>query len=520
MALEPKIARRNVLFGLGAVGALVAANLIIILFAARSSDPRAMSKLFPTLISLNIALLFLLGLMRAVKLRVDHDLARARRDCESQELISTKASTETMVLETLSDVSESFMERMRLQPLLDRMSQAMQEIVEADVSVIELFPGSESEERVQFLKGVEHISLGEELYNKVIYEGKSTLINNLANYPRYGNLGEQGMTAMVIAPLQVRDKVIGLVGALSQTGKDFTGRDLSLLHTFASHAALLIESTQLLDAVRRLSVKSESDDIYDLQHLKERLSFERELADREMDVARQIQSDLLPKHMPEIRDLGIEAINIPARDVGGDYYDFFELEDGRWGFAIADVAGKGVPAALVMVMSRTILRMSARESSSPARVLAGLDDLLFEETSPQMFVSMFYGIWRPGEQTVTYANAGHERPFVYRADDHTCRRLDEAGVALGAAPGGHRFLSDHTVRLGSGDVLLLYTDGVTEALNKQNDMFTLSRLEQLIQSDGWRSASAVVERIATSLNEFSGGAAQFDDVTLLALRAG
>lgn len=461
----------------------------------------------------NAAFVIMFAFARALSAQRDRTLQRAERRYQSLQMVSEDRQVEARILATISDVSVEFLEKMRLRPLLERMSQAVHDLLEVDISIIEVFPQSD-EEGVSFVRGASEVTLGDEVYNEVVRMGKSLLINNLAWYPQYAKLEKQGVRSMIAAPLTLHGRAIGLIGACTRTRRGFTGRHLRQLQSFAHHSALLVGTTQLLHSVGKLSVK-ESDSLTDLQDLKDRLSYERALQEREMEVARKIQNDLLPRALPKIARLLLEGDSLPAKEVGGDYYDVLELGDGRWGIAIGDVSGKGVPAALVMVMTRTLLHSLAHSSNSPAEILAAMNHTLYNETDPSVFVSMLYGIWDTRSSTFTYSNAGHEPPIL--ETNNGPKSFPIGGVALGAMANVDDVLADHSLALGEGDCLLLYTDGATEAHNKQREMFGLERLRQAFASAAGHRGR-VVPKVLESIKAFVADAAQHDDITMISMR--
>lgn len=428
-------------------------------------------------------------------------------------MLSEDQEVEAHILQAISDVSVEFLEGMQLRPLLDRISEAVHDLLEVDVSLIEVFP-EPGEEAVRFVRGASEVVFGDEVYNEVVHKGKSLLINNLARYPQYAALQEQGVRSVIIAPLTLRGRSIGLIGACANTRRSFTSRELRQLYSLASHVALLVGTTQLLHSVGKLSVK-EGGSIGNLRHLKEQLSYERQLQEREMEVARRIQNDLLPGALPRIAGLLLEGDSLPAKEVGGDYYDVLDLGDGRWGIAIADVSGKGVPAALVMVMTRTLLHSLAPASGSPAEVLTKMNTHLYNETDPSVFVSMLYGIWDTGTSTFTYSNAGHEPPILHTGK--TSENFPSGGIALGAMDEVGDVLEDNSLALGENEALLLFTDGATEAHNEKREMFGLTRLQEAFAKATGRDGR-VVPAVLDSIRSFAENASQHDDITMLCMK--
>jgi len=451
----------------------------------------------------------------AAAARAEREQRDKERKLDRLELQVDDSTPETIVLKTLSEISVQFLERVQLMPLLERMSKAAREVLEADVCALEIF--AEAEEPVRFLEGTNRLTFGDEVYKRVRGQGSSLLINNIRHHRRYVAIAEQNLLGMVIAPFEIRGRVIGMIGVFSRTEGNFISRDLHLLQVFAQHGALLIEATQLMEGVRRLSLRSDSEDIADLVHLRERLSQERELADYEMSVAHRIQSDLLPDHLPEIPEARLEAYNLPAKEVGGDFYDVLELGDDRWGLAIGDVSGKGVPAALVTVMSQTVLHLMAQTESSPATVLSRLNEMLYRETPAGMFLSMFYGIWDKTSGTLRYCNAGHEPPLLYRRERDRVDEIKSDGVALGAVSDAGAYLRDAEIRLGPGDILLLYTDGVVEAKNREDSMFGKERLRKDVAKLAGQTGYRYLDALKEDLDRFVAGADQHDDITMLSL---
>lgn len=204
---------------------------------------------------------------------------------------------------------------------------------------------------------------------------------------------------------------------------------------------------------------------------------ERERIEQELRTARYIQHLLLPEDTPLLPGWKIAPYYQPAREVGGDFYDFLPLEDGRLGIVIGDVTDKGVPAALVMATTHTMLRAVAQEQVSPGEVLARVNELLYVEIPPKMFVTCFYAILDPGSGWLRYANAGHDLP--YRRMGGSASEIWAAGMPLGMMP-GMRY-DEHEVTLAPGESLLFYTDGLVEAHNHRREMFSFPRLKARVR---------------------------------------
>ena len=240
----------------------------------------------------------------------------------------------------------------------------------------------------------------------------------------------------------------------------------------------------------------------------------RERVEQDLRVARNIQQASLPKEIPKLEGWQITPLYRPAREVGGDFYDFFELEDGRLGLVVGDATGKGVPAALVMASTRSMLRAVAQASNySPGDVLRMTNDPLVTDIPPNMFVTCFYAILEPQSGTLSYANAGHDLPYVRHSGQ--CEELRARGMPLGLMPA--MSYEEKEIVLQEGDSALLYTDGLVEAHDPQREMFGFARLQALVSEHA--EERALGELLMEELYSFVGeGWEQEDDITLLTLQ--
>jgi serine phosphatase RsbU (regulator of sigma subunit)/transcriptional regulator with GAF, ATPase, and Fis domain len=286
-----------------------------------------------------------------------------------------------------------------------------------------------------------------------------------------------------------------LLGVWLLAGEDMQGRRLSLMAGIAHQMSLRLENTRLVEeaAVRR--------------------SLERELA-----TARAIQESFLPRELPAPPSWSVSSLWRAARMVGGDFYDFIPLAQGpngpRWGIAIADVADKGVPAALFMALARTLLRSVAIGRIDPGPTLSRLNDLVFHDTQTDLFVSVFYAVWEPETGRLTYANAGHCPP-LFIAPDRRGVLLTEHGILIGVLEGVT--YRTHTLTMPPGSLLMLYTDGVTEGESPEGDAFGVARLESFaLSQDDW-NAPHLTQALADRLVDFTHDPEPADDITLVAL---
>ena len=236
----------------------------------------------------------------------------------------------------------------------------------------------------------------------------------------------------------------------------------------------------------------------------------------ELGVASQMQQSILPKVFPKGRGYETFANMVPAREVGGDFFDFVRLENGRLGVAIADVSGKGVPAALFMMSSRTLLKGSAIGSEIPGTVLSSVNSLLEEDNESLMFVTVLYAVFDPATGVFSYANGGHNPPLLVHADGSSEFLPTTDGVALGVMP-DYDF-EESRVTLAPGEMVVLYTDGVTEAIDDDSEEFGPERLQEVFHDGPPGSVRESNEAVFNAVETFAGDAPQFDDITCVTLK--
>jgi sigma-B regulation protein RsbU (phosphoserine phosphatase) len=243
-------------------------------------------------------------------------------------------------------------------------------------------------------------------------------------------------------------------------------------------------------------------------------SLERSRA--ELHIAAEIQKSFIPKRIPAVSDFNSAAVTLPALEVGGDFYDFISLPEDRQGMVIADVAGKGVPAALFMALSRTIVRANAAHKSLIRDVLKETNNMIAADTTAGMFVTLIYGILDGANHTLSYSNAGHPAPLIFKSDDDKCIELKSTGVALGIVEGLE--YEEHLIQFSPGDIAVFYTDGVTEAVNSKNAMYGINRLSNVVASSYRLTAEEIIDKILGDISDFSGSKEQFDDITLIVIK--
>jgi serine phosphatase RsbU (regulator of sigma subunit)/anti-sigma regulatory factor (Ser/Thr protein kinase)/transposase len=249
---------------------------------------------------------------------------------------------------------------------------------------------------------------------------------------------------------------------------------------------------------------------------------EQERLQKEMQVAQEIQQSLLPRRVPELEGYEIGALYRAAKEVGGDYYDFVQVDERTVGVVVADVSGKGVPGSLVMTMIRTALRMEARGNRSASDVMARMNTFVTEDMKKGMFVTMFYVVLDSVNRVVTYASAGHNPMILYRGETDSTYFLKPKGIPVGIdAPDADLFrrtISVERLTLKQEDMIVIYTDGITEAMNPKREQFGEARLLGAIKRHAHLSAQEFSEALDREIHEFTAGALQNDDITLVAIK--
>ncbi len=302
----------------------------------------------------------------------------------------------------------------------------------------------------------------------------------------------------MVAPLLYAKQNMGVLAlANSRMGSPFSQNDFVVFKSITEQSAFA-----LYNAI-----------IYSEANEKKRL-------DHDLAIARDIQRILLPAEAPIVNGFEISGVNVPARQVSGDYFDYIKVDDERLGVAIADVSGKGIPASLIMAICRSVLRSQAIGNPSPADVLQKVNRQLYPDIKEDMFISMAYLVLDHVRGGVTLARAGHDAPLLYQQKSQNVTPLKTPGMVVGIDSGDvfDRLTTDVAVPLERNDCILLYTDGITEALDNEGNEFGLERTIGSVQSSAKEGAQAVVTRLIDDLRNFVGSTPQNDDITMIAIR--
>src|SRR6266436_4786255 len=344
------------------------------------------------------------------------------------------------------------------------------------------------------------VTPGEGLIGRVWQTGQSLCVNDLSEVPELAKLRGSafGAASVMAAALSYGKQDLGVLAvANGPLGAPFSQGDFVVFKSIAEQSAFA-----LYNAI-----------IYSMANEKKRL-------DHDLEIARDIQRILLPSEAPAITGFQISGINVPARQVSGDYFDYIHVDQERLGVAIADVSGKGVPASLIMAICRSVLRAEAAGNPSPADVLRKVNRQLYPDIKEDMFISMAYLVLDHQHDGVTLARAGHDAPLWYQRQSQTVTPVKSPGMVVGIDSGSvfDRLTVDFDVPLERNDCLVLYTDGVTETLNAEGDEFGLDRMMQSVRASANDGAQAVVKRIIEDVREFTGSVPQNDDITVIAIR--
>ena len=347
---------------------------------------------------------------------------------------------------------------------------------------------------------VHNIGNGEGVLGRVWETATPLCLNEFSKAPELATLRDSslGAASVMVAPLLYAKQNMGVLAlANSRMGSPFSQNDFVVFKSITEQSAFA-----LYNAI-----------IYSEANEKKRL-------DHDLAIARDIQRILLPAEAPIVNGFEISGMNVPARQVSGDYFDYIKVDDERLGVAIADVSGKGIPASLIMAICRSVLRSQAIGNPSPADVLQKVNRQLYPDIKEDMFISMAYLVLDHVRGGVTLARAGHDAPLLYQQKSQTLTPLKTPGMVVGIDSGDvfDRLTTDVAVSLERNDCILLYTDGITEALDNEGNEFGLERTIASVQSSAREGAQAIVTRLIDDLRNFVGSTPQNDDITMIAIR--
>jgi sigma-B regulation protein RsbU (phosphoserine phosphatase) len=409
-----------------------------------------------------------------------------------------KAKKKTLEKETLLEVEKSLSSSLDLDELLELILDSLLKVVKYDAAAIFLI--DKKKQQIEHIKarGFDpalepdlQLKIGQGLAGWAAQTQRSLIVPSVKEDSRYIEARVETQSGMAV-PIISNERIIGVFSIESDKLDAYGEDDLELLEAFASLAAISIERAR------------EHQEILEKRKLEEELS-----------IARGIQKTFLPKKHPEMAGFEISGINISSETVGGDYYDFISIIENQVGIAIGDVSGKGIPAALIMASFRASLIAEIRNNYAIRSIMFKVNNLLFESTESDIYVTAVYGVLDTKNRIFTFTNAGHNAPIFRRADGRM-EYLIEGGVTLGTFENSK--YEERPLSLSHRDLIVLYTDGVTEAQNEKEEEFGTKRLKQVINDSHQLSALQIQENIYKAVKDFTGGLPQADDLTMIVIK--
>ena len=405
------------------------------------------------------------------------------------------------LLALISKVGITLLASATLNETLEQIVTLVFEAVPADRCVIMMRDEDSEELRVAVARlrdrvgEVGEIRVSRNVLDEVVIRGKSVLTSDAQHDPRFasGTMVLQGVRAVLAVPLGVSDKVFGIIYADSPIAEGrFTEDHLKVLTTLASVAAIRVENTRLVEA-----------------------RLERERLERELALASEIQQRFQPTAPPHIAGYELQGISFPCYEIGGDYYDFIERGDGRLVIALGDVSGKGTAAALLMSSLHAAIHAQSASHDSLVATISAVNRYLADNIPANRFVTLFYAELDPESGSLSFLNAGHNPPLIVHAAG-TVEQLASGGLPLGIKPDAE--YREGRTQLQPGDVLVIYSDGVTEAVSPTGEEFGPTRLYEVVSRNVEASAAGIRDRIESSLTKFAQGTSAADDITLVIVK--
>ncbi len=420
-----------------------------------------------------------------------------------EEITATTTSTTKHgdLLALISKVGITLLASATLNETLEQIVSLVFEAVPADRCLIMMRDAANEDLRVAVARlrdrvgEVGEIRVSRNVLDEVVMRGKSVLTSDAQHDPRFasGTVVLQGVRSVLAVPLGVADKVFGIIYADSPIAEGrFTEDHLKVLTTLASVAAIRVENTRLVEA-----------------------RLERERLERELALASEIQQRFQPTAPPQVEGYELQGISFPCYEIGGDYYDFIQREDGRLIIALGDVSGKGTAAALLMSSLHAAVHAQSGSHDSLVSTISAVNRYLADNIPANRFVTLFYAELDPESGALSFLNAGHNPPLIVHSAG-TVEQLASGGLPLGIKPDAE--YREGRTQLQPGDVLVVYSDGVTEAVSPTGEEFGATRLYEVVARNVEASAAGIRDRIESSLTKFAQGTSAADDITLVIVK--
>jgi sigma-B regulation protein RsbU (phosphoserine phosphatase) len=400
----------------------------------------------------------------------------------------------------LYHLSQTFNSSLDLEEVLERVMDEVIEAIGAERGFVAL---READGRLDFrtARGMEHTTIDHPEFqisrgvvDEVAQGGEAVLTSDAQRDDRFSDrrsVMDLGLRSIICAPLMLKDEILGVIYVDNRLQAGiFTDKHLDLLTAIAASAAIAIENARLYQ-----------------------VAVEKGRMERELQMAYRVQSSLIPAKAPTFPGWEFAASWQPAREVSGDFYDFIPCGNECMGLIIADVTDKGMPAALFMAMTRSILRSTLDQAKSPAEGITKANNLICHDSNISMPVTAFYGVSDPHKNEIVYVNAGHNPPLLYRAGENTPIEVTRTGMLLGFMD--EAVYEQATIKVNSGDFAVLYTDGIIDATNADQESYGMERFQAAIAENRELPAKQILAGIEKSVQDFMGSTAPYDDITLL-----
>jgi len=340
----------------------------------------------------------------------------------------------------------------------------------------------------------EHFHFNQALLGWMHLNKKPLVINDPKTDERFRGIPwDESVHSLIAVPMMVKSALRGVLTVYNKKeGKPFTEDDQRLLAIIAGQSGQVVENARLYEKEKTLTKMQE-----------------------ELRFAARIQNELLPKSAPSIPGYEIAGRYIPAQEVGGDYYDFIPIDDHRLAFCLGDVSGKGLPASLLMANLQATLRGQTLTTSSAKTCLERSNQLLFQSTNPEKFATLFYAVLDTQNHQIHFSNAGHENPYLWSGKTGA-RRLTTGGIPLGMLP--EFGFEEESISLDEDSTLVVYSDGVSEAMNAEEEQFGDDRIASVLEQHKHASASEIIDQLVAAVKKYAAGHPQSDDITVVVMR--
>jgi sigma-B regulation protein RsbU (phosphoserine phosphatase) len=430
--------------------------------------------------------------------RTTSGLLEAIEDARTQSDETSRVARQSDLLALISKISVALLDTATLNETLDQIVSMVFQAVPADRSMIMMRDEKSPDLKVAVARlrdragEVGEIRISRSVIDEVVTNGKSVLTSDAQADPRFmgGTVMLQGVRSVLAVPLGVGEKVFGIVYADSPLAEGrFTEDHLKVLTTLASVAAIRVQNARLMEQ-----------------------QMERVRLERELQVASEIQQRFQPASAPIVAGYELQGISFPCYEIGGDYYDFIQRDNGKLIVALGDVSGKGPAAALLMSSLHAAVHAHSDTHESLTKMIGAVNRYLVDSTPANRFVTLFYAELDPKEGSLAFLNAGHNPPLIVHAGG-TMEQLAAGGLPLGIMANAD--FREGKTRLHPGDVLVIYSDGVSEAVNPKGEEFGPTRLYEVVARNLDASAAGIRDRIESALTKFCQGTPAADDITLV-----